>query len=61
MSLLNLKAGDTIKCYDNQEMYKVFTQLKKLGIRSDFIYEKDGEIGKWILILPYSGRKERNQ
>ena len=50
MSWERLRAGDTIKCHNYEEQHKVLEDLKKKGIKSDYLYEKDGKAGMWILI-----------
>lgn len=45
-----LKVGDTIKCRDKDDMVSTFMELQKCGINSDFLYEKDGEKGLWLVI-----------
>lgn len=52
MSYLGLKPGETIKCRNYQHMKKVHDELAVLGIRSDYLYEKDGKEGMWIIIEP---------
>lgn len=46
-----LKIGDTIKCFDAEEMIKIMNELEKENIHTDFLYEKDGEKGYWLEIL----------
>lgn len=45
-----LKVGDTIQCHDKDEMVDIFLALQKEDIDSDFLYEKDGEKGLWLII-----------
>ena len=52
MGYLGLKPGETIKCRDRQHMKKVHDELAALGIRSDYLYVKDGKEGTWIIIEP---------
>lgn len=52
MGYLAYKPGETIRCHSNQEMKKVHDDLATLGIRSDYLYEKNGIEGKWIIIMP---------
>jgi hypothetical protein len=46
-----LKSGDTIKCFDAEDMIKTMNDLEKENIHTDFLYEKDGEKGYWLEIL----------
>lgn len=48
-----LKIGDTIKCHDKYDLIDTFQELQKLDIDSDFIYEKDGEKGFWLVITDF--------
>jgi hypothetical protein len=52
MNLTGYKAGDTIRCHTSEEMHNKVEYLKKLGIRADYLYEKDGVEGKWVIIEP---------
>ena len=45
-----LKVGDTIKCHDKDDLIKTMTELAKYGIFTDFMYEKDGENGLWLVV-----------
>ena len=45
-----LKVGDTIKCHDKDDLIKTMTELAKCGIETDFLYEKDGENGLWLVV-----------
>ena len=45
-----MKKGDTIKCHDPDEMIDMMHELIRNGIESDFMYEKDGEKGLWLVI-----------
>ena len=46
-----LKKGDTIRCHDKDDMVKTFMELQKEGIDTDFLYEKDGEEGLWLVVV----------
>lgn len=50
MSEYEVKVGDTIKCHDKDEMLQVMTNLAKRGIFTDFMYEKDGMEGYWLVV-----------
>ena len=51
-----LQVGDTIKCHDKEEMVTLMTELAKENITTDFMYEKDGKKGLW-LVVERIGRK----
>lgn len=50
MSNNTAQVGDTIKCNDKDEMLQVMTNLAKQGIFTDFMYEKDGMKGYWLVV-----------
>lgn len=45
-----LKIGDTIKCSSKAELVEIMTTLEKENIHTDFIYEKDGHKGLWLIV-----------
>ena len=45
-----LKVGDTIKCHDKEEMVDLMMELEKENITTDFMYEKDGQKGLWLVV-----------
>lgn len=45
-----LKVGDTIKCHDKDDMVNTMTELAKEDIYCDFLYEKDGVKGLWLVV-----------
>ena len=45
-----LKVGDTIKCKTAGEMICVMYDLRKENIETDFLYEKDGQEGLWLIV-----------
>ena len=45
-----LKVGDTIKCSTEEEMVDLMQELAKEDIETDFMYEKDGEKGLWLVV-----------
>lgn len=45
-----LNVGDTIKCLDGNEAVKLMSALEAEDIQSDFLYEKDGQEGYWLVI-----------
>ena len=46
-----LKKGNTIKCHDKDDMFNTFMELQKEGVDTDFLYEKDGEEGLWLVVV----------
>jgi hypothetical protein len=53
--LNELKKGDTIKCKDKDDMVNTFMELQKEGVGTDFLYEKDGKKGLWLIVLSVEG------
>ena len=45
-----LQIGDTIKCHDVDDMIRTMTELEKENITTDFMYEKDGKQGLWLVV-----------
>lgn len=45
-----LKVGDTIKCADADDMINTMTDLTNEDIFTDFLYEKDGVKGFWLVV-----------
>ena len=54
-----LQVGDTIQCHDADDMIRTMTELEKENITNDFMYEKDGVKGLW-LVVERIGKNERN-
>lgn len=50
MSDRKIKKGDTIQCYDADDMVETMTDLLKYGIDTDFRYELNGEKGFWLIV-----------
>lgn len=48
-----LQAGDTIKCHDKEDMVNTMTELEKEDIHTDFLYEKDGVKGLWLVVVDH--------
>ena len=46
-----MKEGDTIKFNDPDDMTNVMHFLAKDGVETDFMYEKDGERGFWLVVV----------
>ena len=45
-----LQIGDTIKCHDADDMIQTMQELAKEDITTDFLYEKDGRSGLWLVV-----------
>lgn len=45
-----LHIGDTIKCLNADDMVDTMYKLMHCDIETDFMYEKDGEKGLWLVI-----------
>ena len=45
-----LKVGDTIKCADKEDLLNAYNDLALNGVYTDFLYEKDGEQGLWLIV-----------
>ena len=45
-----MKQGDTIRCADKDEAVEYLTALIQGGQDADFLYEKDGEKGLWVVV-----------
>ena len=46
-----LKAGDTIKCADKEDLLNTHNDLALNGVYTDFLYEKDGKKGLWLEVI----------
>jgi hypothetical protein len=46
-----LKVGDTIKCANKEDCVNTMTELAKCGVETDFLYEKDGKKGLWLVVM----------
>lgn len=46
-----LQVGDTIKCSNKEDMISTMTELAKEDIQTDFMYEKDGVQGLWLVVV----------
>lgn len=45
-----MKKGDTIKCHDINDLVNTMQNLAMVDIETDFVYEKDGEKGYWLVV-----------
>lgn len=41
---------DTIKCIDKNDLIETMYALEKVGVETDFLYEKDGKKGLWLIV-----------
>lgn len=48
-----LKVGDIIKCHDKDDMINTSTSLAQEDIMTDFMYEKDGKQGLWLIVVDH--------
>ena len=48
-----MKSGDTIKCADVEDMIHTMQELEKEDIHTDFMYEKDGVKGYWLVVVDH--------
>lgn len=46
-----LKVGDTIKCADKEDLLNTHNDLALNGTYTDFLYEKDGKKGLWLVVI----------
>ena len=46
-----LQVGDTIRCHDKNEKVNISMELAHEGIDNDFLYEKDGQKGLWLVVV----------
>lgn len=45
-----LQVCDTIKFHDADDMIRTMKELEKENITTDFMYEKDGIKGLWLVV-----------
>lgn len=43
-----MKVGDIIKCRDEDDIADTMIELAKLGIETDFVFERNGQPGYWL-------------
>ena len=55
-----LQVGDTIKCEDAEDMIRTMTELEKEKITTDFMYEKDGVKGLWLVVESIKNAKHND-
>ena len=54
-----LQVGDTIRCHDKDEMVNISMELYNEGIDNDFLYEKDGQKGLWLVVVDSKKREPK--
>lgn len=50
-----INVGDTIKCHDEEDLLNTHNELALNGVYTDFMYEKDGEQGLWLVVEKVGG------
>lgn len=45
-----LHKGDIIECHDADDLIEVMTDLLRVGIETDIMYEKDEKRGYWLVV-----------
>ena len=53
---MRLQVGDTIRCTDSDDMVEIMHKLSSDGVYTDFLYEKDGEKGYWLVVTEEDGK-----
>lgn len=48
-----MNVGDTIKCADADDMVDTMVELAQKNIMTDFMYEKDGQKGFWLVVVAH--------
>lgn len=46
----NLSVGDTIQCSDKDDLVEVMDNLSKEGVYCDWMFERDGKKGYWLIV-----------
>ncbi len=54
-----LQVGDTIRCHDKDEMVNISMELNNEGIDNDFLYEKDGQKGLWLVVVDFKKQEPK--
>lgn len=49
-----MEIGDTIECANADDMIEIMQELAKQGIETDFMYEKKGKRGLWLIVTKVS-------
>lgn len=48
---MDVKVGDIITCYGNEDAVNRMLELAKVGVETDFLYVKDGKHGIWLEVV----------
>lgn len=56
-----LTVGSTIECNSAQDMANMTTFLAREGIMTDFLYEKDGRDGYWLIVTEVENDNKRRE
>ena len=56
-----MKKGDTIKCKDSDDMVNAMYGLMDDGIETDFLFEKDGKKGLWLIVTKVKRKSLQNK
>ena len=51
-----LKVSDTIKCHGKDDAVTYMNELAKENIETDFMCEKDGIEGLWLVVTKVGGK-----
>ena len=49
----DLQIGDTIECAGASDLLETMYDLSDAGYDTDFLYEKDGREGYWLIVTGY--------
>lgn len=53
---MRFQVGDTIRFTDSDEVVEVMERLAQDGVYTDFLFEKDGEEGYWLVVTEEDGK-----
>ena len=56
-----LTVGATIKCNSAEDMANMTTALGREGIMTDFLYEKDGVSGYWLVVTEVTSNDNKRR
>lgn len=48
---MDVKVGDIITCYGNEDAVNRMLELAKVGVETDFLYVKDSKHGIWLEVV----------
>lgn len=55
---VSLEPGDMIRCKSDWDGATLADILSERGINWDYVYEKDGKEGLWVIVLPEEANDE---